>query len=106
MELGVAIRKIRKHIGLSQGELSQRCAISQTALSQIESGAKYPSERTIKKVCEVLDIPESLIYILGMNDKDIPASKAAIYKVAFPLIQELAWQMIPQGELTELRPDQ
>jgi transcriptional regulator with XRE-family HTH domain len=105
MELGIAIRKIRKHIGLSQGELSQMCAISQTALSQIESGTKYPSERTIKKLCKVLGIPESLIYILGMNDKDVPPSKAKVYQMAFPLIQELTWQMIPQGEFAELRPD-
>lgn len=103
MELGSAIRKIRKHMGLSQGELSQLCEISQTALSQIESGVKNPSNKTIKKVCTVLGVPESLLYILGMNDKDVPPSKLSIYQAIFPLIQELAWQMIPQGELTDLR---
>lgn len=91
-------------MGLAQGELAQMCDISQTALSQIEAGLKSPSERTIKKICEVMDIPGSLIYILAMRGEHIPESKAAIYKMVFPLIQDLAWQMIPQGELAELRP--
>lgn len=91
-------------MGYAQGELAQLCDISQTALSQIEAGLKSPSDRTIKKVCKVMEVPESLIYILAMQGELIPQSKEAIYKMVFPLIQDLAWQLIPQGALTELRP--
>jgi transcriptional regulator with XRE-family HTH domain len=94
MNIGFAIRSIRKQLDITQYELADKCSISQTSLSQIENGVKRPSARTIKKVCTVLDLPESIIYILGMQDTDVPDSKKSVYDMLFPSIKNLALQIV------------
>lgn len=94
MNIGIAIRSIRRQIGITQYELAERCSISQTSLSQIENGVKRPSARTIKKVCEVLEVPESVIYILGMQETDVPVSRKGVYDMLFPSIRSMALQIV------------
>lgn len=81
-------------MGITQYDLSEMCGISQTSLSQIETSVKRPSPRTIKKICEVLEVPESVIYILGMQDTDVPESKQNVYNLIFPSIRNLALQIV------------
>ena len=80
MNLGLSIKVIRRELGITQYELSEKCGISQTSLSQIETGTKRPSPR--------------IIYILGMQDSDVPESKKGIYSLIFPSIQNLALQIV------------
>ncbi|MBS1772830.1 MAG: helix-turn-helix transcriptional regulator [Bacteroidetes bacterium] len=94
MNIGLAIRSIRRQLDITQYQLADKCNISQTSLSQIENGVKRPSTRTIKKVCEVLDVPESIIYILGMQDTDVPDSRKGVYDMLFPSIKSLALQIV------------
>ncbi len=94
MNIGLAIKSIRKKLSITQYELAEKCEISQTSLSQIETGVKRPSQRTINKVCQVLDIPESIIYIVAMQEADVPASKRSIYDLVYPSIKSLALQMV------------
>ncbi|MCD6064476.1 MAG: family transcriptional regulator [Flavipsychrobacter sp.] len=94
MNIGIAIRSIRRQLGITQYELAEKCNISQTSLSQIENGIKRPSNRTIKKVCEVLEIPESVIYILGMQETDVPQSRKSVYDMLFPSIKSMALQIV------------
>ncbi len=94
MDFGKAIMLIRKQVGLKQYELAEACGISQTSLSLIETGTKRPSERTIKKICTACDIPDSVLYILCMQDTDIPENKKEIYGLVYPSIRNLALQMI------------
>ena len=94
MNIGIAIRSIRRQLGITQYELAEKCNISQTSLSQIENGIKRPSTRTIKKVCEVLEVPESVIYILGMQETDVPVSRKSVYDMLFPSIRNMALQIV------------
>ena len=94
MNIGNAIRSVRKQLGHTQFQLAEMTGISQTSLSQIEKGIKRPSAKTLKKVCEVMDIPESVIYILAMQDVDVPESKKKIYDMLFPSIKSLAMQIV------------
>lgn len=94
MNIGIAIRSIRRQLGITQYELAEKCNISQTSLSQIENGIKRPSTRTIKKVCEVLEVPESVIYILGMQETDVPVSRKNVYDMLFPSIRSMALQIV------------
>ena len=98
MNLGKAITSVRKQLGIKQYELSEMTGISQTSLSQIETGLKRPSPRTLKKISEALQVPDSLLYILGMQDTDVPDSKKAIYGLIFPSIRSLALQMVTTGD--------
>ena len=94
MNIGLAIKSIRKKLSITQYELAEKCDLSQTSLSQIETGVKRPSQRTISRVCTVLDIPESIIYIVAMQEIDVPASKKSVYDLVYPSIKSLALQMV------------
>lgn len=50
------------YVEYSQVELSERTGLSQTSISQIESGAKNPSKKSVKKICEAFEIPEAILY--------------------------------------------
>lgn len=94
MNIGNAIKTARTHHGLSQVELSEKTGISQTSISQIESGAKNPSKRSIGIICKVLEIPEAILYIIGMEDTDVPTSRKKMFDQLFPDIKDLAVQII------------
>ena len=99
MNIGLAIKSIRKKLSITQYELAEKCELSQTSLSQIETGVKRPSQRTITKVCHVLDIPESILYIVAMQDTDVPPSKRGVYDLVYPSIKSLALQMVSPEHL-------
>lgn len=88
MNIGKAIRELRKKQSMTQDELAEAASISRTALSQVENGAR-PGEETLKRLCAALHVPESLIYIYGMEKEDVPDSKKALYDQLFPVIQNM-----------------
>ena len=94
MNIGSAIKNIRRQVGMTQAELSEKCNISQTSISQIENGVKNPSTRSIKKICGILEVPESVIYILALQESDVPPSRKNIYKMLFPSIRSMALQIV------------
>ena len=94
MNIGNAIKQVRTYFGLSQIELSSKTGISQTSISQIESGAKNPSKRSINAICKALEIPEAILYVLGMEDLDVPETRKGIYKQLYPAMKDFAIQMI------------
>lgn len=94
MNIGKAIKVIRKELGVSQTDLSDQCGISQTSLSQIESGIKHPSPKTIKSICDALGVPEPLIYIIGIDDQDVPQDRKEIYEKLFPRIKKLTLDVL------------
>jgi len=94
MNFGNAIKQVRLHFGLSQVELSERTGLAQTSISQIESGAKRPSKSSIAKICEAFEIPEAILYVMGMEDADVPSSRKHAYKELYPAMKDFAIQMI------------
>ncbi len=94
MNLGSAIKQVRQHFGVSQVELSERTGLSQTSVSQIERGIKNPSKKSVEKICKAFDIPEALLYVMGMEDKDVPAGRKSVYKELYPAMKDFAIQMI------------
>lgn len=92
MNLGKAIKELRKKQELSQKELALASKITQAALSQIENG-KRPGSSTLKKISHSLNVPVSLIYALGMEKDDVPKEKKVLYDQLFPVIQSLITQI-------------
>jgi XRE family transcriptional regulator, regulator of sulfur utilization len=94
MNIGIAIKSVRTQLGFSQEELSLKTGLSQTSISQIETGAKSPSKKSISKICKTLEVPEAVLYIIGIDNSDIPASRKEMFKELYPQIKELAIQII------------
>jgi transcriptional regulator with XRE-family HTH domain len=93
MNIGKAIKIIRKQMKVSQQELSDRTGISQTSLSKIETGAR-PSEENLDKISEALKTPKSVLYILAIEENDVPEDKQEKFQLLFPAIKSLAMQIV------------
>lgn len=89
MNIGAAIKELRKEKDISQKELSSLTKISPTSLSLIETGAKQPSNRNLAKIAKALNTSISSIYLLAIEETDIPRSKQELFKVLFPSIKQL-----------------
>ncbi len=94
MNIGLAIKKIRTEKDISQKELSKLTKISPTSLSLIENGVKRPSTKNLKKICDALEIPETLIYFYGLEESDIPAKNKKIYSLVFPALEDMIKKLI------------
>ena len=57
MEIGVLIRRARQRLGLTQGDLSKRLDVQQSAVSQWEVGHVKPDLKNRLKLASVLGIP-------------------------------------------------
>jgi transcriptional regulator with XRE-family HTH domain len=55
-KLGERIRKLRTKAGLSQEELAEKAKLDLTSVSEIESGLRNPSLKTIHKISLALKI--------------------------------------------------
>ena len=75
MNIGQAIVTIRKARKMTQKELAERCGMSQNALVAIEKDRSQPPMGTMKRLQEVLGVPQSYILLYSIEDCDIPEDK-------------------------------
>ena len=73
MNVGISIREIRKERTpqLNQSEFAKLIGITQTYLSQIETGAKTPSIEVLERISKEFEIPLPIIFWLGIEEKDV-----------------------------------
>jgi transcriptional regulator with XRE-family HTH domain len=79
MNIGEAIKEMRKRYGISQKELAEGAGISATAVCNIEKGHSFPSKETIKAICDAMDIPVSWLLFSSITEEDVPEEKRAIF---------------------------
>ena len=89
MNLGQAIRKLRKKKDISQVEFSAMTGISQSYLSLVEKGHRKPSTDMIEKVASALKIPLPLVIWFAVEEKDIAEDKKEYFKMMKPLIDKI-----------------
>jgi len=80
MDIGTAIKTIRKERKMGQKQLAEKCEISVNALSQIELNISFPQKNTIRKICEALEIPVSYLLFFSISEDDIPEDKKVVFK--------------------------
>lgn len=87
-----ALKKIREFHNMKQYELANTIGISNSYLSEIESGKKSPSLELLKKYSEVFDIPvSSLIYFSEELEKPTTSSNTIKVKAKKFLLKLLEW---------------
>jgi transcriptional regulator with XRE-family HTH domain len=89
MNLGTAVKLIRKEKGLSQKELAEHVGISVNALSQIEINASFPQKSTIQNLSAALDVPVAYLLFFSITEDDIPQEKRKIFAVLNTAIKDL-----------------
>ena len=74
MSIGKAIKKLREKHGFSQQSLAESIGISQGYLSLVEKDLREPGFDLIKKISDVLKVPQQLILLLAC-DKNVKAKR-------------------------------
>lgn len=82
--LGQNIREARKLRKLPQDKFAEILNIEPAALSNIERGKVYPTQKTIEKIIDVLNISPYLLYI---SDDDINIDE--IHKQSIKILEKL-----------------
>ena len=84
MDLGTALKTLRKELKVSRIELKKRSGLSTTALYNIENNLSFPTKDTIEKLCSSLNIPVSYLMFYSITEEDIPEEK----RYSFRFLQE------------------
>lgn len=53
------IKEIRKYYKLTQTDFANKLGLSQNFITQLETGSKKPSDRTISDICRIFSINET-----------------------------------------------
>jgi XRE family transcriptional regulator, regulator of sulfur utilization len=89
MNLGTAIKEIRKSRGMTQGTLAKKVGITQTSISQFECGLHRPGEASLKKIAKALKTSVAVIYINALSEEDFGTTGAKY----LPALKILALRM-------------
>lgn len=93
MNIGTAIKELRKEKGLSQAELAAEAETTQASLSQIEAGRR-PHPETLRKISTALQVPEAILYIGGLEKSDVPKQNQELYDQLFPIIKNMISSLV------------
>lgn len=86
MDLGNAIKSLRKSLKVSRKRLATNSGISITALYNIENNLSFQSKITIDKICSTLGVPVSFLLFFSITNEDVPEDKQEIFMyLATPL---------------------
>lgn len=89
MEFASVIKGIRNELGQTQVEFANGVGITQTYLSQLESGKKDPSKETIKAICAHSKTPPAIFAWKCVTEGDVPKEKVETFKILKPIVDDL-----------------
>ena len=91
MSIGISIRNIRKERTpkLNQSEFAKLIGITQSYLSQIETGAKTPNISVLETISKEFEIPLPIIFWLGISEEDIAEHKREYFRFLKPTIDAM-----------------
>ena len=72
------IKKVRNSLHISQTDFAQKLSVSRSAICKMESGENYPSEQTIKLICNEFSVNEDWLRT-GNGEMFIPKSKEQLF---------------------------
>lgn len=99
MNIGHTIKRLRREKRYSQIELAEQCNITQTSLSQIESGKTFPQTKTLNVICKVLETPEGFLYLMSIKENDVPKKNKKKYRLLFPIALQTINQILNSDTL-------
>lgn len=89
MNIGHALRDLRRRKNVTQAELASRADVSQAYLSQVENNRKDATLTTLERVSEALGVPLAVLFFLAMEERDVAAAKREAYAVLAPPLRHL-----------------
>lgn len=89
MNIGKAIRTLRKNEMINQEKFATSLGITQSYLSLIEKGHKNPSLEVLQKIAETLKTPLPVLFWFGIEKEDVSEEKQYAYQILKPSIDKL-----------------
>jgi len=89
MNLGLAVKTLRKNKGLTQGNFCEMVGITQSYLSQVENGNKEPSIDVVKKIADALGTPMPILFWFTLTEEDVDDNKREVFKLLKPSVDSL-----------------
>lgn len=81
MEIGKAIKDLRKKRGFTQKELAFKVGLQQGHLSRIEKGDVRPSDETMDNIAKAIGIgKKTSIYVYAAEVSDVPVKRREMFK--------------------------
>lgn len=81
MNIGQAIKILRRKRNMTQGDLASRIGMSVNAVSSWELGKSNPPKDSIKLICDAFHVPVSYLMLSTVEEKDFPENKRLLYRV-------------------------
>jgi transcriptional regulator with XRE-family HTH domain len=78
MDFGRRLAKIREDAGHNQRWLAEAAGLSQSEISQLESGVRSPTYKTICKLARAMNLPAG--YLLEDDAQELSASERALVR--------------------------
>lgn len=79
MNIGKAIKEIRKRKGIARKDLAARIGISVYALSRIERRKTFQWMNHIDIICDALGVAQSVLMFFSISEEDIPEHKRELF---------------------------
>ena len=86
MNIGHAIKTLRKKAEISQKDFSKLARISQTYLSEIENEKKLPSIPVLINIGDALNVPMFYLIWIASNENDVEDDKRDKYNYVYPMV--------------------
>lgn len=79
---------------LNQKEFANRVGISQTYLSQIETGLKTPTISVLETISKYFECPLSILFWYGIEEADVSDSKKEYFRFLKPTVDAMINEFI------------
>jgi transcriptional regulator with XRE-family HTH domain len=89
MNIGQAIRTLRKTESMNQEEFASSVGITQSYLSLIETGHKKPSLEVLQQMADIVNTPLPVLFWFGIERDDVDEKKQYAYDTLKPSIDNL-----------------
>lgn len=89
MNIGQAIKTLRKNELMNQEEFASSVGITQSYLSLIEKGHKKPSLEVLQQMADILNTPLPVLFWFGIEREDVDEKKQYAYDTLKPSIDNL-----------------
>lgn len=89
MNLGEVLKEIRLSKKITQVQVFEKAKVSQPFLSQLEAGIKNPSQKMLKKLCDLYGIPTQFVMWMAMTEADVQKKKLPAFRKLKPAVDNL-----------------
>ena len=72
---GNTIRSLREELNWTQADLAKATGLSQSAISRLEDGSRWPRKHTLRRICKALNLPIYELFSLASSDLSKPDAK-------------------------------